>query len=72
MDTTSKHRKPPYRLAANMTSPGQISPKKFIETKNCDELSDKLYLKMGLVFLSANDAVALANAMCGVDPGEPV
>ena len=47
-------------------------PKKFIETKNCDEVSDKHYLKMGLVFLTANDAIALANAMCGIDPGELV
>jgi len=45
-------------------------PKKFIETKNCNEVTDKHYLKMGLVFLTANDAIAYANAMCGFDPGE--
>ena len=43
-------------------------PKKFIETKNCNEFTDKHYLAMGLVFLSAEDAIANANAMCLIDP----
>jgi hypothetical protein len=46
-------------------------PKKFLETKNCHEIADQHYLNMGLVFLTANDAIAYANAMCGINPGEP-
>jgi hypothetical protein len=44
-------------------------PKKFIETKNCNEFTDKHYLSMGLVFLTPEDAIANANAMCLMDPG---
>jgi hypothetical protein len=44
-------------------------PKKFIETKNCNEFTDKHYLSMGLVFLCPEDAIANANAMCMIDPG---
>ena len=44
-------------------------PKKFIETKNCNAFTDQHYLKMGLVFLTPEDAIANANAMCLIDPG---
>ena len=44
-------------------------PKKFIETKNCNEFTDRHYLSMGLVFLNPEDAIANAKAMCLIDPG---
>ena len=44
-------------------------PRKYIETKNCNEFTDRHYLSMGLVFLTAEDAIANANAMCMIDPG---
>jgi hypothetical protein len=43
-------------------------PKKYLQTTNCQEIADQHHLKMGLVFLSQDDAVAYANAMCGIDP----
>ena len=44
-------------------------PRKFVETKNCNEFMDRHYLSMGLVFLCPEDAIANANAMCMIDPG---
>jgi hypothetical protein len=44
-------------------------PRKYIETKNCNEFTDRHYLSMGLVFLTPEDAIANANAMCMIDPG---
>ncbi|NBO40221.1 MAG: hypothetical protein EBU92_01505 [Betaproteobacteria bacterium] len=43
-------------------------PKKYLQTANCQEITDEHYLKMGLVFLNPDDAIAYAKAMCGIDP----
>ena len=47
-------------------------PKKFIETKNCNEFTDRHYLNMGLVFLNSQDAIDNAKAMCLIDPAGPL